>query len=187
MVEPVTQHHSSSGKFPCEGAIDTIRDLVEAAISNEETISTAAREMREIEHQLGERVRTLPNWVATEVNRRLEETVNKTSTRISARLTDATSAAKRAYAHYENAVKFSIYKIVGIACACFVFGCIGMISGVYIVSTRLILPAPDVLQRVLSTCKTAQGEKPCIRTDERAEPKPIQGGQGETYRLIYGY
>ena len=187
MVEPVTQHHSSSGEFPCEGAIDAIRDLVEAAIKNEETISTAAREMREIEHQLGERIRSLPNWVATEVNRRLEETVDKTATRISARLTDATSAAKRAHAHYEYAVKFSIYKLVGIALACFAFACIGMVSGVYIISTRVILPAPDVLQRVLSTCKTAQGEKPCIRTDERAEPKPIQGGQGETYRLIYGY
>jgi hypothetical protein len=112
MVEPVMQHHSSSGKFPCEGAIDTIRDLVEAAISNEETISTAAREMREIEHQLGERVRTLPNWVAAEVNRRLEETVDKTATRISAGLTNATSAAERVHAHYANAVKFSIYKLV---------------------------------------------------------------------------
>jgi len=197
----VTQHHSSSGEFPCE---DAIRHLVEAALSNEDTISMAAREMREIEDQLGERGRTLPNWLATEVDRRLEETVDKTATRICARLTDATSAAVRAHAHYENAVKFSIYKIVRIGFACFVFGCIGMVLGVYI-SARVILPAPDVLQRqreaeqnveklaprggnsVLFTCETTQGEKLCIRTDERGEPKPFGRGGGETYRLIYGY
>ena len=74
----------------------------------------------------------------------------------------------------------------------------------YVVA-RLILPPPDVLQRereaeqnveklaprggnsFLTMCKTAQGERLCIRTDERGQQAPWGAGGGETYRLIYGY
>jgi hypothetical protein len=195
----VTQDERASGGFDFD---DASQRLAEVAIRNEEMISTAAREMQQITHQLGERVRTLPDWITGEVDRRLVATIQKTATEISARLTDATGAAERAQAHYEKAVKFAVNKIVRIALACFVCGCIAMVLGVYI-SARVILPAPDVLQRqreaeqnveklaprggnsVLSMCTTAQGKKLCIRTDERGEPNPW--GQGETYRIIYGY
>jgi hypothetical protein len=79
-----------------------------------------------------------------------------------------------------------------------------MITGVY-VAARLILPAPDVLQRareaeqtveklaprggnsILAMCKTAQGDRQCVRTDERGQPTTPFGAGGETYRIIYGY
>ena len=117
-------------------------------------------------------------------------------------MTDANDAAKRAQVRYENAARTAIERVVKIALGCFFIGCVGMIIGVY-VAARIILPAPDVLQRereaqqnveklaprggnsVLSMCKTPQGGKLCIRTDERGQPMPW--GDGGTYRLVYGY
>jgi len=80
-----------------------------------------------------------------------------------------------------------------------------MITGVY-VAARLILPAPDVLQRareaeqnveklaprggnsILTKCQTAQGDyRQCVRTDERGQSTAFVGAGGETYRIIYGY
>jgi hypothetical protein len=195
----VTQDETPSAGFDFDTA--SLR-LAEAAIRNEETISTAAREMQQIVRELSERVRTLPDWITNEVDRRLTTAVHTTATEISVRLTDAATAAERAQAHYEKAVQFAVARIVRIALACFACGCVGMVLGIFI-SARIILPAPDVLQRereaeqtvqklaprggnsMLSTCKTAHGDKLCIRTDERGEPNAW--GQDETYRIIYGY
>jgi len=180
---------------------EAYRDLVEAAIRNEQAIETATRKMRETHEMLRERIRTLPNWVAGEVDKRLEKVVHDTAAQISASLAATNDAARRLQVQYENAAKFAVKRM---AVACFGSGCIGMIIGVYI-APRLILPAPDVLQRereaeqnveklaprggnsVLSTCRTAQGERLCVRTDERGQQMPFGGGGGETYRIIYGY
>jgi hypothetical protein len=189
----------ATGDFSFEEA--SLR-LVEAAIRNQEVIQMATRNMREAEEMLREKVRTLPNWVSGEVHKRLEKVVHDTAAQISASLTDANDAARRAQVQYENAAKFAIKRTVHVAVACFFIGCIAMIIGVY-VAARLILPAPDVLQRerqaeqnveklapaggksLLSMCKTAQGERLCIRTDE--QQMPFRAGGGETYRVIYGY
>ena len=187
------------------------RDLVEAAIRNEQAIATAignmeaaARNMRTTEQMLQEKVRTLPNWGAGEVDNRLEKVVHDTGAQISASLRAANDAARRAQVQYENAAKFAIKRVVQIALGCFFIGCISMMICAYVVA-RLILPPPDVLQRereaeqnveklaprggnsFLTMCKTAQGERLCIRTDERGQQSPWGAGGGETYRLIYGY
>ena len=177
---------------------------MEAAIRNEQAIETATRNMRETDEMLRERIRTLPNWIANEVDKRLGKVVHDTGTQVSASLTAANDAARRAQIQYENAAKFALKRVVQIAVGCFIIGCIGMIIGVYAVA-RLILPAPDVLQRereaeqnveklaprggdsFLTMCKTAQGERLCIRTDERGQQTLWGTGGGETYRLIYGY
>jgi hypothetical protein len=183
---------------------EAYRDLVEAAIRNEQAIETATRNMRETDEMLRERIRTLPNWIANEVDKRLGKVVHDTGTQVSASLTAANDAARRAQVQYENAAKFAIKRVVQIAAGCLFIGCIGMIIGVYVVA-RLILPAPDVLQRervaeqnveklaprggnsFLTMCKTAQGERLCIRTDERGQQTSWGAGGGETYRIIYGY
>jgi hypothetical protein len=180
------------------------RDLVEAAIRNEQAIETATRNMRQTDEMLREKIRSLSNWVAGEVDKRLEKVVHDTGAQISASLTAANDAARRAEVQYENAAKFAIKRAVQIAVGCFFIGCIGMIIGVYVVA-RLILPAPDVLQRereaeqnveklaprggssFLTMCKTPQGERLCIRTDERGQQTLWGVGGGETYRIIYGY
>jgi hypothetical protein len=192
----------AAGQFPFEEAN---RHLVEAAIRNEETISRTAREMREIERQLRERVEGLPDWIAGEVDRRLAAAVNRTGSQVSAQLSGANEAATRAQAAYENAVKFAMWRITLLALICFLVGCIGMIGGLYI-SARLLLPAPDILQREreaeqtvaklvarggdseLTQCAVQGGpSRLCIRTDERDGGSPWKGNHGETYRVIFGY
>jgi len=178
--------------------IQTLPDASEAAI----------RKMRETDEILRQRIQTLPDWVAGEVDRRLAQVVHDAAEQItanvSAGLKAENEAASRAKVRYENAAKFSVRRVVETALGCFVIGCIGMITGVY-VAARLILPAPDVLQRereaeqtveklaprggnsILAMCKTAQGDRQCVRTDERGQPTTPFGAGGETYRIIYGY
>ena len=175
--------------------------------------------MRETDEILRQRIQTLPDWVAGEVDRRLAQVVHDAAEQITANVSAGLKAeneaarrakvqyeeaASRAKVRYENAAKFSVRRVVGTALGCFVIGCIGMITGVY-VAARLILPAPDVLQRereaeqtleklaprggnsILAMCKTAQGDRQCVRTDERGQPTTPFGAGGETYRIIYGY
>jgi hypothetical protein len=151
--------------------------LHEAAIRNQEAVESAVRKMQETDTLLQEKIRTLPEWVAGEVDRRLEEVVRDTAENITARFTDSLKAAneaRRAQIHYENAVNFAPKSVVRTALACFVVGCVGMMIGVCFAAWR-ILPAPDVLQHereaeqtveklaprggnsVLGMCKTAQG------------------------------
>ena len=178
--------------------IQTLPDASEAAI----------RKMRETDEILRQRIQTLPDWVAGEVDRRLAQVVHDAAEQITANVTTSlkaeNEAASRAKVRYENAAKFSVRRVVETALGCFVIGCIGMITGVY-VAARLILPAPDVLQRereaeqtveklaprggnsILAMCKTAQGDRQCVRTDERGQPTTPFGAGGETYRIIYGY
>jgi hypothetical protein len=187
---------------------EAYRDLVEAAIRNEAAISTAignmetaTRNMRKAEEMLREKVRTLPDWVTGEVDKRIEKIVHNTAAQITNNLAAVNEAARRLQVQYENAAKFGVKRM---AVACFGSGCIGMIIAMY-VAAWLILPAPDVLQRereaeqnveklaplggnsILSMCKTAQGERRCVRTDERGQQMPFGVGGGETYRIIYGY
>jgi hypothetical protein len=189
------------GQFPFE---DAAQHLVEAAIRNEATISAAAVELREIEQRLGRQVRTLPEWVAAEVDRKLAATVNGAASQISDKFSATSKAAERAQLGYENAARFAIGHITRVALMCFACGCLGMIIGVYI-SARVILPAPDILQRaseaeeavkklaprggnsVLTDCPMGDGSsRLCIRTDER-DPRIWHQVPGDTIRLIYGY
>jgi hypothetical protein len=182
-------------------------NLVEAAIRNEEAIESAIRKMQATDEMLRERDQTLPAWVAGEVDNRLEKVVKHAAKQITAQvtsdLTAVNEAASRLRVQYENAAKFAPKSVVLTALACFFFGCIGMLIGVYL-SARVFLPAPDVLQRerqaeqnveklaprggnsVLTMCKTAQGERQCVRTEERGQ-QIFTGAGGETYRIIYGY
>jgi hypothetical protein len=181
--------------------------LHEAAIRNQEAAESAIRKMQETDRLLGEKIRALPEWVAGEVDKRLEKVVHDAADKITAQVTDslkaANEAASRAQIQYENAAKFAPKSVVRTALACFVIGCVGMIIGVCFAAWR-VLPAPDVLRQereaeqnveklaprggnaVLTMCKTAQGERQCIRTDERGQQMPFGAG-GETYRIIYGY
>jgi hypothetical protein len=182
---------------------DAALRVAEAAIRNEEAIATAACNMQAINQQLGEKVRTLPDWITTEVDRRLTATVQRTSTEITAQLTGANDAAKKLQVQYERAAKFALKRIAQIALVCFGCGCLGMILGVYI-SARLILPASDILQRqqeaeqavaklaprggnsILQQCTVGSVSRLCVRTDESGGSKPWGSGS-ETYRLIFGY
>jgi hypothetical protein len=186
--------------------VEAYRNLVEAAIRHEQAIESAIRKMQATDEMFRERVQTLPAWVAGDVNNRLEKVVNDAAKQITAQvtgnLTAVNEAASRLLVQYENAAKFAPKSVVLTALACFFIGCIGMIIGVY-VAARLILPAPDVLQRereaeqnveklaprggnsILTKCETAQGDRLCIRTDERGHQ--TLWGTGETYRIIYGY
>jgi hypothetical protein len=174
---------------------ETYRNLVEAAIRNEEAIESAIRKMQATDEILRKRVQTLPDWVAGEVDRRLEKVVHDTVAKVTANLTAVNDAAKRLQVQYENAAKFNVRRM---AVACFGFACIGIIIGAFIAAWR-ILPPPDVLQRdrlaqqnveklaprggnaILTTC----GDRLCVRTDERGQQ--TWGAGTETYRIVYGY
>jgi len=183
--------------------------LHHAAHRNQEAAEAAIGKMRETDEILRQRIQTLPDWVAGEVDRRLAQVVHDAAEQItanvSAGLKAENEAASRAKVRYENAAKFSVRRVVGTALGCFVIGCIGMITGVY-VAARLILPAPDVLQRereaeqnveklaprggnsIWTKCQTTQGDyRQCVRTDERGQSTAFVGAGGETYRIVYGY
>jgi hypothetical protein len=195
----------ATGDYPCD---EISFRLHEAAYRNQEASESAIRKLEETDEMLRQRIEALPNWVAGEVDKRLEKVVHDAAEQITPKVTAGLKAvidsANRARVQYENAAKFAPKSVVWTALGCFATGCIGMIIGVYI-AARLILPAPDVLQRereaeqnveklaprggnsVLAMCKTGQGEeRQCIRTDERGQQTPFAAG-GETYRIIYGY
>jgi hypothetical protein len=163
--------------------VDVLQHLVEAANIDQQTISRASKVMLSTAEHLEREVGTLSEWIAAEVRCKLEA----------------------AAAGHKKAVEFSIKRVAWIALGYFCFGCVGMIFGIYI-SARVILPAPDILQRereaeatvaelaahggnsILSNCPTDKGYKRCIRTEERGlDPAHYWGTSGETYRLVYGY
>jgi hypothetical protein len=220
-------HHAAHlNQEAAEAAIGKIRETDKLL---RERTEAAIGKMRETDELLRQRIQTLPDWVAGEVDKRLEKAVRDAAEQITVNVTASLKAeneaarratvqyeeaagrakvryeeaASRATVRYENAAKFAVRRVVGTALGCFVIGCIGMITGVY-VAARLILPAPDVLQRereaeqtveklaprggnsILTMCQTAQGVRQCVRTDERGQPTPFEAGGG-TYRIIYGY
>jgi len=115
--------------------------LHHAAHRHQEAAEAAIGKMRETDEILRQRIQTLPDWVAGEVDKRLEKAVRDAAEKITANVTaslkaeneaarrakvqyeEAASRAKvqyeeaasRAKVRYENAAKFSVRRVVGTA------------------------------------------------------------------------
>ncbi|WP_428486463.1 hypothetical protein [Rhodopila sp.] len=200
--------------------MSAVRGITEAALAKEDSIELAVAEMQKVivalqqaERAVQAQQKALPNFVALEVDRKLDQTVAKATAQISARFTASHEAAERARKTfdeaserarhtYEKAEDSLTRNVIRNSFIYFTVGCLGMILGVW-ACAHLFVPPADILQRqreaeravailapqggksVLSYC----GQRRCVRTDEATQNSLWSDTKdlSVTYRIIYGY
>jgi hypothetical protein len=205
---------NDDSKDPVRYHYQLIARLYEAAEQNEQGIKEAIGELRQIGDTFQKQVNTLPDKVASHVNRELDTSFanakrqldaasDAAGNRIVQKFMEANAKADKAAAAYERAAKFSIGRVVAIGLFAVFCGIAAMV-----VTASFIVPNAETVHalrmeearlradieewrrmegaNVLSYCKDGSATRRCVRTDERAENRFV-GDRGQTYRIIYGY
>ena len=181
---------------------DAFQHLVEAAITNQETINQSAESLAATAEELRKQTNILPGRIAHDVERSAVAAANSAARQLTDRLVAVVDAAERARKTYEDAVRFSFRWIAWQAAMATFFGIAAMV-----VTAWFFIPSANKMQALredkawlesniarladlggrahLTTCEDNGRSRRCIRTDEAANKTWGQGGQ--TFRIIHGY
>lgn len=201
---------------------DILEKVYETALYNEAQISKQLVALKNATDTLRAEAKVLPAAVSTAVAAELEAGFDDVDSKLSAgvdklllrlrseaeaagsriveRFETANAGAAKATAAYERAVRFSFWRVGGLAALGILCGVAAMVATAWFMmpdekrlhamraeEARLESNIASLRQRggdiEVSTCEARSGVRPCVRTDESDNSK-FTDRQGETYRLI---
>ncbi len=184
---------------------DSLYQLLESAIRNEETISASAETLKTTTENLQKASHHLPARVANEVERAAINSADAAARQLTSKLVSVVDAAEKARKTYEDAVEFSFRRIAWQAVMASFFG-----IGAMVLTAWIIIPDAKKMQAlreekawlesniaalerqggkvVFERCQPNTGpSRLCVRTNEAERDKVFGNPPTRTLRILWGY